>query len=107
MLVRSCRSGCDARSRVSLVIAAIVLSVASTSALAQDTTGVGAINGVVVNAAGVTGGARVGVEGAHAHAACRLAGRVQHDAPDGAHAGGVLGLGSCRREAQDGGRDHE
>ena len=43
---------CDARSRVSLVITAAVLSLVSTSALAQDTTGVGAISGVVVNAAG-------------------------------------------------------
>ena len=34
------------------VIAATVLSLVSTSALAQDTTGVGAISGVVVNAAG-------------------------------------------------------
>ena len=43
---------CDARSRVSFVITATVLSLVSTSALAQDTTGVGAISGVVVNAAG-------------------------------------------------------
>ena len=42
------------------------------------------------HAAGVAGGARGGVEGAHAHPLCRLAGRVHHDAPDGAHAGGVL-----------------
>ena len=52
MLVRSCRSRCDARLRASGLIAAIVLHLVSTSALAQDTTGVGAISGVVVNAAG-------------------------------------------------------
>jgi len=38
--------------RTSGLIAAIVLHLVSTSALAQDTTGVGAITGVVVNAAG-------------------------------------------------------
>ena len=43
---------CDARSRVSLVITATVLTLVSTSAVAQDTTGVGVISGVVVNAAG-------------------------------------------------------
>ena len=43
---------CDARSRVSWVVTAAVLGLVSTSALAQDTTGVGAITGVVVNAAG-------------------------------------------------------
>ena len=52
MLVRVREVWCDARSRVSCVIAATVLSLVSTSALAQDTTGVGAISGVVVNAAG-------------------------------------------------------
>ena len=54
MLVRSCRSrsGCDARLHTSALIAAIVLHLVSTSALAQDTTGVGAIKGVVFNAAG-------------------------------------------------------
>ena len=52
MLVRGCRSGRDARLRGSGLIAAIVLHLLSTSALAQDTTGVGAISGVVVNAAG-------------------------------------------------------
>ena len=59
------------------------------------------------HAAGVAGGARGGVEGAHAHAAGRLAGPVHHDAPDGAHAGGVLCQGRRRRQAQDGGGDHE
>ena len=39
-------------SRVSLVITATVLTLVSTSAVAQDTTGVGVISGVVVNAAG-------------------------------------------------------
>ena len=51
---------CDACSRVSFVITATVLSLVSTSALAQDTTGVGAISGVVVSAAGQpTAGVRV------------------------------------------------
>ena len=39
-------------SRVSVVLTAAVLTLAVTSAAAQDTTGVGAISGVVVNAAG-------------------------------------------------------
>ena len=52
MLVKPRRSGCDARLRASALIAAIVLDLVSASALAQDTTGVGAIKGVVVNAAG-------------------------------------------------------
>ena len=57
-------------------------------------------------ALGVAGGTRGGVQGAHAHARCRLARGVDHDAADGAHAGGVL----CQRrrgdKAQDGGGDH-
>jgi len=52
MLVKPCRSGCDARLRASALIAAIVLHLVSASALTQDTTGVGAIKGVVVNTAG-------------------------------------------------------
>ena len=40
------------RSRAATVICATILSLASTSAVAQDTTGVGAVSGVVVNAAG-------------------------------------------------------
>ena len=40
------------RSRVSAVLTAAVLTLVATSAAAQDTTGVGAISGVVVNAAG-------------------------------------------------------
>ena len=39
-------------SRVSAALAAVVLTLVATSAAAQDTTGVGAISGVVVNAAG-------------------------------------------------------
>ncbi|WP_162472824.1 TonB-dependent receptor [Luteitalea pratensis] len=51
---------CAARSRVSFVITATVLSLASTAAQAQDTTGVGAIRGVVLDAAGQpAGGVRV------------------------------------------------
>ena len=42
------------------------------------------------DALGVAGGARRGVEGAHAHAFRPLAGRVHHHAADGAHAGCVL-----------------
>ena len=51
---------CAARSRVSFVITATVLSLASTAAQAQDTTGVGAIRGVVFDATGQpAGGVRV------------------------------------------------
>ena len=42
----------DLRSRMSPVMTTAVLTLMATSALAQDTTGVGAIGGVVVNAAG-------------------------------------------------------
>ena len=49
-----------ARSCVSVVLTAAVLTLVATSASAQDTTGVGAISGVVVNAAGQpAGGVRV------------------------------------------------
>ena len=58
-------------------------------------------------APGVAGGARGGVEGAHAHARCRLARGVHHDAADGAHAGGVLCNGRRGDKGQDGGGDHK
>ena len=54
------------------------------------------------HAAGVAGGARGGVEGAHAHALGRLAGGVHDHAADGAHAGGVL---CSRRRADEGQHD--
>ena len=57
-------------------------------------------------ALGVAGGTRGGVQGAHAHARCRLARGVDHDAADGAHAGGVLCQGRRGDQAQDGGGDH-
>ena len=52
MAVRCCDRWCDARSRRLFPIAVLVSSLVSASAWAQDTTGVGAINGVVISAAG-------------------------------------------------------
>ena len=60
MTTRFCGPSLRVRSRVSAVLRAAVLALAATSASAQDTTGAGAISGVVVNAAGQrTGGVRV------------------------------------------------
>jgi hypothetical protein len=42
------------------------------------------------HSASVASGARGGVEDAYAHPLCRLAGRVYHYSPDGAHTGCVL-----------------
>jgi hypothetical protein len=58
-------------------------------------------------ASGVAGGTRRAVEGAHAHAFGRLAGRVHHHAADGAHSGGVLcGHGRSQERRRDGGREN-